>query len=134
MEVKPGPGMSEVWSPSQAESGCSGLPLASLGPPPTPELSKLDNGQRHPLRVPRSRNPRNLEEKMEMVAHLQVFPLPSGNTKRSEERKKKRGVRKRGTPLSQPPSALGKLSPPPPSPSHMHLGVSPDPCRSSAAL
>lgn len=45
---------------------------------------------------------------MELVTHLQVFPLPSGNTKRSKERKKKRGVRKRGTPLSQPPSCPGQ--------------------------
>lgn len=46
---------------------------------------------------------------MEMVAHLQVFPLPSGNTKRSKERKKKRGVRKRGTPKESPHGASHHL-------------------------
>lgn len=65
---------------------------------------------------------------MEMVAHLQVFPLPSGNTERSKERKKKRGQEKRH-PLSQPPSAQDKRCPH----HHLHLfnicnlGAGPDP-------
>lgn len=45
------------------------------------------------------------------MAHLQVFPLPSGNKEKQREKEKERGQEKRRPPLSQPSSALGECGP-----------------------